>query len=528
MTTNLFAGDKTLNGGNVIVCPNPDLPNHPTIELLDYYELRLNGRTLLLDENKQTYEEKLLALFEKWNEVAPLRMELYTQWLSEFKRDSSIHPDVKIPPINDTGGIVIPTNCELRPAVFQRPEIDIFPGVKRYVVNKNLWDLMDETQKAGLVLHELIYREGIQAGHLTSLPTRYFNGYLSSETPDLYNYLKITYILPLPWVEIGKMNHKFPRNSFKFNEKPFHFSAENESRHSHFFEYEDLKIEFFNQLDETPFLELSDKNILNIRGNIKSLNIKNVINLEFNNPNEFRSFSINLINKHVDYNVKELEILDPEKSWFVINDEKTIKNISKIKNKYFYSDDNTYIISIDSKYSIFENIIDFKEDKNGHKYLLFTNKGLLWFWDYTSKNFLKFDYTQTEYQIKFLGNAYKCKKSELITDELICPTMPKSIKCDIPIYDKRLEKIVGYEENADLTFEKFYIKEIAYRFNPDKEYFNWNFYILPTPNQITYYKSRAFKSNEKYFAEISTKIFIEDVYVNNKWRCKIKPNRTLK
>jgi hypothetical protein len=62
---------------------------------------------------------------------------------------------------------------------------------------------MPEIQRAGLVLHELIYREAIQALHETSFPTRYLNGYLSSANPDADTYASIVSQMPLKWVEYG-------------------------------------------------------------------------------------------------------------------------------------------------------------------------------------------------------------------------------------------------------------------------------------------------------------------------------------
>lgn len=62
---------------------------------------------------------------------------------------------------------------------------------------------MNEEQKAGLVLHELIYREAIKAVHSTSHPTRYLNGYLSSALPKRETYAHIVSQMPLEWVEYG-------------------------------------------------------------------------------------------------------------------------------------------------------------------------------------------------------------------------------------------------------------------------------------------------------------------------------------
>jgi len=200
--TRAFAGGEVGNGGNVIVC-NDISGNVKSVEVLDYYELRLNGGVLSLNPNLVTYQEKLSELFDQWIEFAPKRMAQYKKWLQEFQTEAGIYSGIEIPHIPDTGSIAIPQGCKPISIAFQRADDDIFPGTKRYVINKDLWDYMNETQKAGLVLHELIYREAIKAGHPTSQPTRYFNGYLSSATPNGEEYAFIVSKLPLLWVEYG-------------------------------------------------------------------------------------------------------------------------------------------------------------------------------------------------------------------------------------------------------------------------------------------------------------------------------------
>lgn len=200
--TRASTGGEVGNGGNVIVCADT-AGKVKSVEVLDYYELRLNGGALSLNPNLATYQEKLFELFNRWREVAPKRMEQYTKWLNEFQAEAGIHSGIEIPHIPDTGSIAIPQGCKPISIAFQRADDEIFPGTKRYVINKDLWDYMNETQKAGLVLHELIYREAIKAAHATSLPTRYLNGYLSSATPKGEEYSYIVSRLPLLWVEYG-------------------------------------------------------------------------------------------------------------------------------------------------------------------------------------------------------------------------------------------------------------------------------------------------------------------------------------
>lgn len=203
-TANLvFASGTTIgNGGNSIVCKN-STGSITSVEMLDLYEARVAGLTLKFNSHLSTYRDIIDENLSRWQKIAPYRVAQYKKWLTEFETEALFASGVDIPAIPDTGSVVLPTGCELRPIAFQRPDSEIFPGVKRYTVSKDLWNLMDEVQKAGLVMHELIYREGILAGHKTSFPTRYFNGYLATAIPDSKDYSYIVYRMPLVWTEVG-------------------------------------------------------------------------------------------------------------------------------------------------------------------------------------------------------------------------------------------------------------------------------------------------------------------------------------
>lgn len=185
------------NGGNALVCQNG------TVEMLDYYEVRLNGGTLKFNPVFNNYTQKLQDLFNRWRAVAPRRIALYEKWLAEFPSEAGIYSGISIPAIPDTGSVAIPIGCELKPIAFQRPDSELFSGVKRYTIIKDLWDRMPEDQKAGLVLHEFIYREAIDALHENSFPTRILNGFFASQTPKVEPYAIMISQMPLLWVEYG-------------------------------------------------------------------------------------------------------------------------------------------------------------------------------------------------------------------------------------------------------------------------------------------------------------------------------------
>ena len=190
----LMANEKG-NGGDAVVCY--DTNNRITsVELLDFYEAKKKGRIRSLDLGDQslTVNEKVKYVLKKLERINPSRAKKYELWLEEFFSEDLLDWSEKLVNIDDTGALGIPENCEVEQVAVQ--EKPLFKGDKRYVIRKKLWDLMSKDHKAGLVLHELIYREAseikicIKNGyesfscyqpHQSSKKVRYFNSMISSE-----------------------------------------------------------------------------------------------------------------------------------------------------------------------------------------------------------------------------------------------------------------------------------------------------------------------------------------------------------
>lgn len=198
--TPAFAGDKVLNGGNAVVCRN-NSGAITSVKMLDLFEAELRGEIIRFDQRKIGWRERLMAKLVEWKSVAPIRMQKYEGWLRTFEQEWGLYSGINIPAIPDHGSVAIPVGCELAPVAFQRPDEEILPGVKRYVVNKDLWDFMDDDHRAGLVLHEIVYRETMAQKFPTSFQARYLTGFLSSAVPESDLYLQVIGHLPLPFAE---------------------------------------------------------------------------------------------------------------------------------------------------------------------------------------------------------------------------------------------------------------------------------------------------------------------------------------
>ncbi len=183
-----FATKEVGNGGNVVFCNSGRI----SIEMLDYYEARiLRGMNVDVDKAgdpiniaNQVVRRLLVA--------SPLRRIAYEKYVNSFMNEARFVSGVELVTVPDSDHIFLPDNCKIvQIAIQKEPE---FPEDGRYVVNKDLWDNMDAASKAGLILHEVIYREAIDFGAEDSKASRYLNALLAANlvkqhTPDTFNAL---------------------------------------------------------------------------------------------------------------------------------------------------------------------------------------------------------------------------------------------------------------------------------------------------------------------------------------------------
>lgn len=171
-----FRGNEVGNGGNVIRCQSN---NQVSFELLDYYE----GRQLWqmppdMGSPELSVEEKAEIALQRLKNVEPIRIRNYQAKVKNFYADAAMVAGGELTKIDDTSHLILPAGCALYQMVIQRePEL---PGEKRYTINKDVWDQLNNDTKAGLILHEIIYGDAIRAGQTNSRTARHFNAYLAS------------------------------------------------------------------------------------------------------------------------------------------------------------------------------------------------------------------------------------------------------------------------------------------------------------------------------------------------------------
>ncbi|MGZ3790382.1 MAG: hypothetical protein ACXVLQ_17755 [Bacteriovorax sp.] len=172
------AGNDVGNGGNIVTCFNTQ-GQFKSIELLDFYEARtMRDIQTDLGPSNQSLDQVMTILLSRLAERNPTRAAHYQDWYSTFFKDAKLLSGIELIEIPDSHHVAVPVGCKVQQIVNQRnPE---FPEDKRYTINKDLWDMLDGPGKAGLVLHELIYREAIEGGATESTTVRYLNSLLAS------------------------------------------------------------------------------------------------------------------------------------------------------------------------------------------------------------------------------------------------------------------------------------------------------------------------------------------------------------
>ena len=195
-TATARAGHEKGNGGYVVVC------GPASAELLDFYEARtLHGLQRDLGSATAEVDGKIEFVLKRLERLNPTRAARYRTWAADFWKEARGLRGSDLGDIGDSDHIAVPAGCQAHPAVNQR--VPLFPEDSRYVVNLDLWDRLDADSRAGLILHELVYRELLQQE--TSVRVRYFNSYLTSSrlaSMGASDYLTLAQAVGLPDLDL--------------------------------------------------------------------------------------------------------------------------------------------------------------------------------------------------------------------------------------------------------------------------------------------------------------------------------------
>lgn len=174
----LKKGDFAGNGGDLVVCSNGKPFQY---KLLDLYEAEVFNPDVEFDfgPEGQSLDGKVGNIISRLSRLDPERADLYSSYYETFMSEV-ISTNDNLEDVKDSFHLTMPNDCEVKQFAIQLGDSFSIPG-KRYLINQQLWDLVDTNTKAALVMHEIIYRDALQSGHRDSISTRAFNALLLSE-----------------------------------------------------------------------------------------------------------------------------------------------------------------------------------------------------------------------------------------------------------------------------------------------------------------------------------------------------------
>lgn len=177
------AGGVTSGGGYTVVCYYDDAQTQvKSIKLLDFYAAEndiADFRMLPLPEGTDTYD-KAIKVIERINHFSPDFVIDWSETINEFNSGSlKFIKRGSITDIDDGATRVSPEkNCFKRQAAVQVKNPAYLQH--RLLIDKEIWDRMDEFTKVGLLVHEAIYRSAMEQGHEDAERVRYLTAMLFS------------------------------------------------------------------------------------------------------------------------------------------------------------------------------------------------------------------------------------------------------------------------------------------------------------------------------------------------------------
>lgn len=205
VSVNLSAGKEGGNGGYIQECPSK--PAKEQFELYDFFEARTSEKipwTLRSFPENASYDDIVKDILNTIERLNPNRAKLYKHWYSEFFNEIE-WSQLPIVHSSDIGyGIKDPSCNDPEPVVIQRTPNH---RLERFLIYEPLWNQIlnhdSHITIAGLIVHELIYREMREVSD-KSINTRYLNAYFFSNeilNHNLQEYIKNLQLEGMLWAD---------------------------------------------------------------------------------------------------------------------------------------------------------------------------------------------------------------------------------------------------------------------------------------------------------------------------------------
>lgn len=188
-------GQGVGNGGDSIYC-SPD-----KVIFFDLFEAaNIYGQKIELGAPELNYLEKIQIVAARNSYVLPYTMNALLVHAESFE-ERSIFTEKPLVDIPDTGEAILPQGCEIRQTII-RNKAHQTPG-KLFLVDKTLWDKLDNDSKAAAVLHEFFYGNAVDSGASNSKLSRHLNSFFMAPPPTkpFLNWTKIALATGAKFIE---------------------------------------------------------------------------------------------------------------------------------------------------------------------------------------------------------------------------------------------------------------------------------------------------------------------------------------
>lgn len=165
----VFSGNEVGNGGDIIQCKN-------SIQLLDYYEAKEHGFIIPEDGKYKDYKKAAFDLLDEFSKIDNKLATQYRERLNEIDKQIDLRSSITLTDIPDSNHEMLPKGCKLHQIAIRRKEEK---KGKLFLINKDLWDQLNNINKAGLILHEIVYEHFLYLGEKDSKKARFMNALIS-------------------------------------------------------------------------------------------------------------------------------------------------------------------------------------------------------------------------------------------------------------------------------------------------------------------------------------------------------------
>ena len=171
---------REAGGSKAIVCP--DAPPGKQARLLDFYRGETEWGFQLAPVEGKDEAEQLVQLAERLKKFDSVRhfgiKQQAANGAARFREQMRFVENANFTLLNDSSEIGVPVGCHLELLINQK--VNLRPDDKKYRVNAKVWAMLPAFDRAGAMVHELYYKEALDAGTDTADNAAYLTAILAS------------------------------------------------------------------------------------------------------------------------------------------------------------------------------------------------------------------------------------------------------------------------------------------------------------------------------------------------------------